>query len=87
MRKQFERLDDGKFSPLPQRSMANVLGGRTTGPDREPAGWETKEVPNPDAPGTTMTLARPIYKTWTSDEVDGGSTCLYGIGTAYGEWR
>jgi hypothetical protein len=87
MKKQFERLDNGKFNPLSHQSLAHVLGGRTTGSGREPSGWETKEVPNPDAPGTTMTIARPVYKTWTSDEIDGRDSCFYGLGTAYGEWH
>ena len=88
MKKKFESLSSFKFTPLKHKTMAHVLGGRATGAGREPSGmFEEKEVPNPDAPGQTMTMRRAIYNTWTTDEVDGDVTCRYGLGVGYGEWR
>ncbi len=81
-------MHSAKFTPLRQKMMANVLGGRATGAGSEPSGkYEYKDVPNPDAPGQTMTLTRAIYNTWTTDEVDGDVTCRYGLGTSFGNWH
>lgn len=87
MKKTFEPIDSVNFKPLSPQKLQKVLGGTTTGADKERIGAESRTVQDPDNPGRTILQYRSVYKCWTSDERDGNDMCFYGTVVCYGEWQ
>lgn len=86
MKKLFEPLKAEKFKPLPPGKLQHIQGGTATPGSSEIVGTEIKNRKTL-ANGEIYYEYRFIYKTWSSDDLTNGVTCLYGIGESTSDWR
>ena len=76
MKKTLEKLNLEKFSPLSIQSQLQVRGGTATGGGKSMIRYES------DGNGRI----RDYYRSWGSDDIDGGTVCYYKVDYYWTEW-